>query len=246
MPVSVRLRLKNDPSVADPTWWTIQRHPNSWFATVGGVTADGDYSVIVLDANGNPAVTTTFPREDGEDDAAIAAGLQSTMAGNIEREEGLERFLSLVTDEGGGVLLATSRSLRLVQDPLDPYSLATSAPPGASITLSPAGPFPITAVVPFKKTGAVFSFRALDGQGDVLQFTNTRANITVVTAGRSSVVAGDVDAIGRKTTISSHELASTLPETDLSSGREVTMLFGALTNMPVGMVALEAWVDFLP
>ncbi len=246
MPVSVRLRLKNDPSVADPTWWTIQRHPNSWFATVGGVTADDDYSIIILDANGDPAVTTTFPRDDGEDDDAIAAGLQSTMSGNIEREEGLERFLSLVTDEGGGVLLATSRSLRLVEDPLDPYSLATSAPPGASITLSPVGPFPITAVVPFKSTGAVFSFRALDAQGGVLQFINTRANITVVTPGRSSVVAGDVDTIGRRPTIASYDLSSTLPETDLSSGSEVTLLFGALTNIPVGMAALEAWVDWLP
>ena len=169
------------------------------------------------------------------------------MSGNIERDEGLERFLSLVTDEGGGVLLATSRSLRLVEDPLDRYSVVTSAPAGASITLSPAGPFPITAVVPFKSTGAVFSFRALDAQGAVLQFTNTRANITVVTIGRSSVVAGDVDLIGRRPTFSSHELASTLPPvTDLSSGSEVTLLFGVPTNMPAGMASLETWVDWLP
>lgn len=236
---SIRLRVKEDVLVADPLWWDIQQHPNSWTFTVAS-PQEGPHTVTIVPEEGEP-VPTTYNRLGVEDAAAVASGLALRMTDNAA----LRLYVFRVDDVGAGVV-------RVVSKTIEPgairsrYRISTSSPLGSSIAISPDTVFPVSARVPEGVWGAEFRFRAIDGGGSELAFFNTRADISVVTVGAGPTIDGvRVGTIGRRGPFVSMELASGHSDSSLASGTQLSVALGVMSNPPANIAAVEIWVDWL-
>lgn len=137
-----RLRLKADVSVSDPAWVTNQVDPDSFETTVGGVAADGFYTITITPEDvAVPAIVNTFDRAGAEDNTEIATALTSIIAPKILAGGLLAPYLRGVSSAA-----AIIQTLTRIDDLPDSrrFQVTTSAPGGATLVFGPDDIFPIT------------------------------------------------------------------------------------------------------
>lgn len=232
------LRTKVD-TADDPDYAALYLHPNSATYTVGGVTANGNYTITIA------GVANTFDRQAAETDAQIATELYDLIVADMASGGSLYDYVESITDDGAGVLTITYKVTR------ERFVVSTSAPGGASITAAPADTFPIVAGLPYYR-GALgqmsvieLAFVAVDAtDGNVLPDDNamTMTVQIIETVKRATTQARAALGVGITSTaaLAAASIRNKV-RVELNGAIHVGLRLSTLANTPTSFAELEVW-----
>jgi hypothetical protein len=222
-------------TTADPVWSALALHPNTGVYTVGGVAANGNYTITI------DGVAVTFNRAAGETNDQIATGWVAAAQALLQTT--LRPYVESVSASGADIRIRY-KSLYMQNGERAFWTVSTLAPGGATLGADPETRWPITAGLPSQRdnnersTHLQLKFIQLDAS-DVPIADDNDATITF------RVVEAHVPSDGYPRVGVSEELAThpvqeiaTIP---MNGAEDFGVQMSAVANTATGYATMEIW-----